>query len=85
MQRTKGSGATPGSGSLWVAEGRRLPGTGGQGEPGRALRQLAVAERDQDRKAVQPRPVQIAERCRELGIVVLRSRRLQDGRRTPPW
>jgi len=68
-----------------MSEGSSLLGAGGQGEPSRALGQLAVTERDQHREAMQPRPVQLTEGGGELGVVVLRAGRLQDGRRTPPW
>jgi len=81
----KGSGTKPRRRSLRVTQRGRLPRPSGQREPRGALGQLTVAERDQDRESVQPRPVQLAERRRELAVVGLRDGRLQDGRRTPPW
>ena len=70
---------------LGVPQDGGPPGPRGQREAGGALGRLRVAERYEDREPMQPRPVELAERGRKQGVVVLRRRRLQDGRRTPPW
>jgi hypothetical protein len=67
-----------------VPQGGGLIGSRGQREASRALGGSRVAERDEDRKPVQPRAMEVAECRRQQGVVVLRSSRLQDGRRTPP-
>lgn len=67
-----------------VSERCGLGTTGPERKARGALGSPTVAEGDQQRKAVQARPVEVAESGRQGGVVVLRRCRLQDGRRTPP-
>jgi hypothetical protein len=75
----------PRGGSLGVAQGGGLPGPGRERKAGNSFGGLPIAERHQDGEAVQPPPMQVSEGGRQQRIVVLCSRRFQDGRRTPPW
>ena len=76
MCRARGSGegsartarSEPGGGPLRVTERRGLPPPGGQRLTRGAFGGLCLAERDKERKAVQPRPVQGTERCLQLGV-----------------
>ena len=85
MERSEGPRSKPGSGTLGVTKLGGLPSTRGEREAGDQLGGLSIAERDQDGKTVQPRPVQLAEGGRQHGVVVRRCRRLKGGRLVPPW
>ena len=72
MKPSQRAGAKPRRGPFRVSQRSCLPGSCRQRETGSALGQLLVTERDQDGKAVQPRPMKVAEDRRQRGIVVLR-------------